>query len=404
METKNQAPTRIPGVPEAIVSKFGGWITGILCGFDRVGFRATLRLLFTAAAMKTYLQACGVLIKDFKDFAEKITQRIRDAAWAAAGQPVPCLASPQQSKEELARKIAREDGIASGLIAVFSAVEPCLSHTVRGEHQPDGVCHRCDVPRRGQPCRVVSAVHTPRNPQLWQRRRAAALPCPDKFRGEDATTLKRRPEGVRLKHAASGNSLKVYDKQGSMLRVETTINKPQPFQVYRPSEADPGGRPAWRCLRRGVADPWRRAEVSRAANGRYLGALASVTGKTALAQEARSVCRARIVDGQRHRALNPWSPSDGVLLEAISQGEFALNGLRNRDLRALLYPAASTAADKKRQSAAITRQLALLRAHGVLKKVTGTHRWQLTDNGRRIVTALLAAQQADVDQLTKMAA
>jgi hypothetical protein len=45
-----------------------------------------------------------------------------------------------------------------------------------------------------------------------------------------------------------------------------------------------------------------------------------------------------------------------------------------------------------------------LRAYGVLKKVTGTHRWQLTDNGRRIVTALLVAQQADVDQLTKMAA
>jgi hypothetical protein len=32
----------------------------------------TLRLLFQAAAMETYLQACGVLIKDFKGFAEKI--------------------------------------------------------------------------------------------------------------------------------------------------------------------------------------------------------------------------------------------------------------------------------------------------------------------------------------------
>jgi hypothetical protein len=37
-------------------------------------------------------------------------------------------------------------------------------------------------------------------------------------------------------------------------------------------------------------------------------------------------------------------------------------------------------------------------------RLTGTHRWLLTDNGRRIVTALIAAQQADVDQLTKMAA
>jgi hypothetical protein len=95
-------------------------------------------LLFQAAAIETYLQACRVLIKDLKGFAEKTTQQIRAAARAAAeaaGRPVRHLASPQQSKEELARKIAREDGIASGLIAVLSAVEPCLSYTVRGDRQ-----------------------------------------------------------------------------------------------------------------------------------------------------------------------------------------------------------------------------------------------------------------------------
>jgi len=60
--------------------------------------------------------------------------------------------------------------------------------------------------------------------------------------------------------------------------------------------------------------------------------------------------------------------------------------------------------ERGRQSAAITRKLALLRAHGLIKKVTGTHRWILTENGRRIVTALLAAREADVDQLTQLAA
>jgi hypothetical protein len=194
--------------------------------------------------------------------------------------------------------------------------------------------------------------------------------CPNKFRGEVATTLKRRPEGVRLKHVDSGNSLKVYDKQGSVLRVETTINNTQPFRFTGPAKQTWDNRHgdvcdgAWPTCGGGP----RSAARPTAA---ILGALGSITGKTALAQEARSVCRAHIVDGQRYRALTPWSPSDEALLEAISRGEFALNGLRNRDLRALLYPAASTAADKKRQSAAITRQLALLRAHGVLKKVTG---------------------------------
>jgi predicted transcriptional regulator len=52
----------------------------------------------------------------------------------------------------------------------------------------------------------------------------------------------------------------------------------------------------------------------------------------------------------------------------------------------------------------MTRKLALLRAHGLLKKVSGTHRYQVTEKGRRLITALLTARQADVEQLTQLAA
>jgi hypothetical protein len=82
-----------------------------------------------------------------------------------------------------------------------------------------------------------------------------------------------------------------------------------------------------------------------------------------------------------------------------------LSGLRNRDLRSLLYRAKTTSkVQQRRQAAAITRPLALLRAHGLLRKVSATHRYQLSARGRRVVTALLAARNADVDQLTKIAA
>ena len=93
-----------------------------------------------------------------------------------------------------------------------------------------------------------------------------------------------------------------------------------------------------------------------------------------------------------------------ALLEAINRGEFRLNGLRNRDLRKLLYPKTTNKKLQDRQAAAITRRLALLRAHGILQKVSRSHRYQLTKTGQRIVTALLAARHCDVDQLTKMAA
>jgi hypothetical protein len=226
--------------------------------------------------------------------------------------------------------------------------------------------------------------------------------CPNKFRGQVTSTLKRRPEGVRLRHTVNGNSIKVYDKQGSVLRVETTIVNPNQFRVYRPSQGEQ--RLQWQKLRYGVADLYRRAQVSQAANGRYLEALASVTGKTPLHQEVISVCRTITVEGQRYRALNPWSPEDGALLEAVNRGEFVIQGLRNRDLRGLLHPRKGTPEEERRRAGRMTRKLALLRTHGLLKKVSGTHRYQVTEKGRRIITALLAARQADVEQLTKMAA
>jgi hypothetical protein len=226
-------------------------------------------------------------------------------------------------------------------------------------------------------------------------------PC---FKGQVTTNLKQRPEGVRLRHSLNGNSLKIYDKEGSVLRVETTILHPEQFKVYRPKEGDAQGQKQWRKLRRGVADLHRRAEVSHAANERYLIALASVTGSSPLQNQAAEVCRAVCYRGRRYRGLNPLAEADYRLLHTVSRGEFALGGLRNRDVRSLLCKPTKCPEHKRRQAARISRQLALLRAHALLKKIPHTHRYQLTTKGRRIITALLAACHADVEQLTKMAA
>jgi hypothetical protein len=47
---------------------------------------------------------------------------------------------------------------------------------------------------------------------------------PSRLEAEVTSDLKQRPEGVRVKHRVGDNSVKMYDKQGSVLRVETTIN------------------------------------------------------------------------------------------------------------------------------------------------------------------------------------
>jgi len=96
---------------------------------------------------------------------------------------------------------------------------------------------------------------------------------PATFKGECVSSFKERPEGVRLKHSLNGNSVKVYNKQGSVLRVETTINNPRQFKVFRTAEGDEKGQPRWLPLRKGVADTHRFGPVADACNDRYLTAL-----------------------------------------------------------------------------------------------------------------------------------
>lgn len=224
------------------------------------------------------------------------------------------------------------------------------------------------------------------------------------YQGEVETELKHRPEGVRLKHFAQGNGLKLYDKHGQVLRVETTMTNPEAFRVYRTPESQPHGRKRWMMLRKSVADATRRAQVSAAINDRYLGALASVRVETAAGALAAPLCRRVIKKRRRYRALNPWSVADAALLEAVTRGEWAIQGLRNRDLRAALFAAAHDPRERRRQVGRVTRLLSLLRAHRLIRKVTGTHRYILTASGRKAITALLAARHASIEQLLKIAA
>jgi hypothetical protein len=198
---------------------------------------------------------------------------------------------------------------------------------------------------------------------------------PQGFSGEVVSNLKHRQEGVRVKHSVNGNSLKLYDKAftvvGSVLRAETTVHNGDDFRVYRPKEGDPEGELAWRRMRRGIADLHRRAEVSRKSTERYLDAFASVEDDTTLEQLIRRLGQPRQWRGRRVRALRPFA-DDAALLEAISRGEFAINGFRNRNLQAIFFPrAANSPKERRRRSGWVSRKLRLLRAHGPIKKITG---------------------------------
>jgi hypothetical protein len=225
------------------------------------------------------------------------------------------------------------------------------------------------------------------------------------FTGEVVSDVARRADHVRIKHRLNKNWIKMYDKHRAILRVETTLNDVKGMQVYRHAEGQPDGQRRWRSLRKGVADIPRRAHISQAANDRYLDALAEVHAAPTLGELTKSLCQPTHWNGKRVRALQPFSAADGQLLDAVGRPEFLLNGFRNRDLRLILCGPDTPATDEqRRQSAKVSRQLRMLRAHGLILKVVHTHRYQLTARGRTILAALQAARQASADQLAKLAA
>jgi len=75
------------------------------------------------------------------------------------------------------------------------------------------------------------------------------------FTGEVTSSYKKRIEGVRVKHYLKGNSLKMYDKAGCVLRIETTLGNVSDFKVLRPTnDTDPDAKLTWNKMRKGVAD------------------------------------------------------------------------------------------------------------------------------------------------------
>ncbi len=259
---------------------------------------------------------------------------------------------------------------------------------------------------------------------------------PLRCRHEVSTNLKERSGGLRIKHWFGSNSLKIYDK-GSVLRSECMLREPRPFKVCRPAEGDPEGPQTLRPLRRGIADLKRQAEVSQAVNERHFQTLMMVHLTTPLRKVAEPLCQPAPAPRRlpspppvpadpatadagtssvatapaeagspgprprRVRPLNPLAVADAALLTAVGRHEFLIQGLRNRDLRALLFgnQQPSTASERRQRSAAVTRKIRILRGHGLLQKIPKTHRYLVTPLGRRAITALMAARNTSIEHL-----
>jgi len=243
--------------------------------------------------------------------------------------------------------------------------------------------------------------------RFFGKRTTKAGRIPMNFHGELQTSCKQYEQGERVKFWMDGNAAKFYDKayaaDVAVLRAaETTLNNVSVFCTYRPKEGGPEDDLQWRPMRKGIADLYRRAEVSQHTNDRLINGLASVDDSASLQQLTASLQQPTRWNGRRVRALRPLG-DDRPLLEAINHGDFFLNGFRNRDLQALLFQEpASSIQEQRRRSAAISRKLRMLRAHGLIRKVPRTHRYVVSPDATTTLVAILTAARTTLNQINQL--
>jgi hypothetical protein len=220
-----------------------------------------------------------------------------------------------------------------------------------------------------------------------------------KLEAEVLNDCKKRVQGARLKHRMRSNWIKMYDKQGLVLRIETVINKPDEFKIRRRVRRQGDWVTAWCPMRKGVANIHRYVEVSLAANRRYLDALSLVEDPSVALEHIHEITRPARQHDRRARALNPLASDDLDLFRVVLRGEHAISGFRNKDIRSHLFPWVRDPVLRRRQSAKVTRMLQRLHLHRLIAKVPRTRRWNITDRGRLLMSAALLIHDEGIPNL-----
>jgi hypothetical protein len=207
----------------------------------------------------------------------------------------------------------------------------------------------------------------------------------ERFDGEVQTHYKSvREPGACIKHYMKRNWLKMYDKLGLLLRVETVINQPGEFKVLRGCQRRDGTTTmGWFALCKGVGNLHHYQSHAGACNRRYLDALAAVDDPTPGYDDLKTLTERQRQKTRSYAGFNPAREEEIRLFAAVLAGDHIAQGFRNRDIRVALHPATLRGERQRRHSAAVGRLLKRLHVRGLVAKVPRTRRWRVTAAGRR---------------------
>jgi hypothetical protein len=222
---------------------------------------------------------------------------------------------------------------------------------------------------------AVLAVRIDEMARFWDKRLSAEAKASSRFFT--------RVEGTCIRHHLGRQSLKMYDRGGRILRIEATSNDITFFHHHRKVvHRDGSSEYKVAALKKSIYSLTDLAELMAAACRRYLDFVGTLEDRSAQRHDLDHISRPAHDERDRSwRGFNFFLTEDLSVLLALLRGEFTLNGLSGRRLRAQLIG---------KTPGQIARILKRLRLHGLIRKVGHTYRYYLTSLGRR---ALVAARK-----------
>jgi hypothetical protein len=197
-----------------------------------------------------------------------------------------------------------------------------------------------------------------------------------------------RIEGTCIKHRFAKTGVKMYDKFGRVLRLETTTNDVSFFKHHRKVEHRDGHISRELAgLKKSIYSLIDLREILLGCNRRYLEFLSAIEDPSHGVRDLVRLTEPRREDDRMIRGMNFFAPAEQKLLRALQRPEFNIHGMRRADLMAHMP---ETCASR------ISRQLRRLRALGLIKRVTRSYRYYLTRLGRAAIAAACSLTQFQI--------
>ncbi len=489
-----------------LTERYADRLAGMLSCYDRIVITGTLPGVCYAQGMTSFLNAKGIRIFDYPQFAAPLRDRVRECAQALATKhdvPIQHINKANVRKEEVVAKVLKQRGEHPGLVHIISAMEACASYQpwhdkntgktflrpdsgkclhyyfywmdaklgltylrvptyspfrlqfycnghswlakklaaegieftlldnafVRIEDwaraqafadslQPDAL-HRI-LDRYARECCPVLDVFGQRyhwslmqveystdlvfrseatlRPLYEQISREAVLSVKAEqvasFLGKKITALlaqeigsrfATRIEGTCIKHRFGKTGVKMYDKFGCVLRLETTTNDVSFFKHHRKVEhRDAHATRELAPLKKSIYSLIDLREILLGCNRRYLEFLSAIEDTSRGAHDLARLTEPQ-QDGERTiKGLNFFQRTEQQLLRALQRPEFNIHGMRRADLKPYI--------DGLSESA-LSRQLRRMRFLGLIKRVAHTYRYYLTRLGRAAIAAACSITQ-----------